>query len=81
MALDLIREVMNVDYRVLDPLRRETIEHIVDECLAADRHERLGQLPVESAHARAEPRCQHHGACRRRRNSAIVHQWVLLAGA
>jgi len=81
MALDLIREVMNVDDRALDPLRGEAVEHIIDERLAADRNERLGQLPVERPHARAEPRCQHHGAFRRCRDSAIIHQGVLPAGA
>src|SRR5262249_1878176 len=65
MALDLVRKVMDVHDRALDALRGEPVEHVVDQRLAADRHQRLRQLAVERAPARAEAGGEHHGALRR----------------
>ena len=65
VALDLVGEMMDVDHRALDALLGEPVEHVVDQRLAADRDQRLGQLAVERPHARAEPGGEHHGAFRR----------------
>ena len=65
VALDLIGEMMHVHHRALDTLLGEAIEHIVDQRLAADLHQRLGDLPAERPHAGAEPGGEHHGAFRR----------------
>ena len=64
MALDLVGEVMDVDDRALDALFGEAIEHVVDQRLAADRDQRLGNAAVEGAHARTESGREHHGAFR-----------------
>ena len=64
MALDLVGEVMDVDDRALDPLLGQAIEHIVDQRLAADLHQWLGDLPAERPHAGAEPGGEHHGVFR-----------------
>jgi hypothetical protein len=66
MALDLVGEVVDIDHRVLDPFGSEAIEHVVDQWLAADHDQRLGKPAAERTHARAETRCEHHGAFRRR---------------
>ena len=64
VPLDLVGEVMHVHHRALDAGFRQPVEHVVDQRLAADRHQRLGYLAVERTHARAEPGRQHHGAAR-----------------
>jgi hypothetical protein len=64
MPLDLIGEVMDVDDRARDLLLGQAIERVIDQRLAADLDEGLGDLAVESAHARAEARREHHGALR-----------------
>ena len=64
MLLDLIRQVMHVDHRAFDPGVGQAVEHVIDQRLAADPHQRLGELAVEWAHAGAETRRQHHGAVR-----------------
>ena len=80
MALDLIGQMMHVDYRTLDLLRGEAVQDVIDECLATDLNERFGHLPVEGPHARPQPGRQHHGAFQRGRHSArFRHEWVLPA--
>ena len=64
MALDLVGQVMHVDDRALDAGVGQPVEHVVDQRLAADLDQRLRNLAVERAHARAEPGRQHHGAAR-----------------
>ena len=65
MAFDLVGEVMHVDDRALDAGVGQPVEHVIDQRLAADLDQRLGDLAVVGAHARAEPGGQHHGAARR----------------
>ena len=43
VPLDLVGEVMDVHHRALDPLLGEAVEHVVEQRLAADLDERLGQ--------------------------------------
>ena len=64
MPLDLVGEVVHVDHRALDAGIGEAVEHIVDQRLAADRHQRFRDRAVVRPHARAETRRQHHGAAR-----------------
>ena len=64
VLLNLIGEMMDIDNGALDALLGEAVEHVVDQRLAADLHERLGELAVERAHARAEPGSEHHRAFR-----------------
>jgi len=66
MLLDLVGKVVHVDHRALDPGLRQTIEHVIDQRLAGDLHQRLGDLAIEGTHAGAEAGGQHHGARRLR---------------
>ena len=77
MALDLVGEMMDVHDRALDPLLGEAVEHVVDQRLAADRDQRLGDLAVERPHARAEPGCEHHGTL----GAVMIRRSVLAIGA
>ena len=78
VAFDLVGEMVHVHDCALDPLRGEAIEHVIDQRLAADRNERLGHMPVERPHARAQPRRQHHGVFGRGRGFwGFGHQGVL----
>ena len=71
VPLDRVGEMMHVHHRALDAGLREAVEHVIDQRLAADLHQRLRDLPVERTHARAEARRQHHGAARDA-NGAVV---------
>jgi len=64
MPFDLVGEVMDVHHRAFDAGVRQPVEGVVDQRLAADGHEGLGDLAVERTHARAESGRQHHGAAR-----------------
>ena len=55
--------VLSYDHGASDrPLLGETIEHIIDQSLAADPHQRLGYLAIERPHARTETGGEHHRA-------------------
>src|SRR6185437_5746911 len=58
---------MYVDDRALDPRFGEAIERIIDQRLAADGDERLGNIAVIGAHARTESCGQHDRRLRHRR--------------
>ena len=62
MPLDLVGEVMHVDHRPFDAGFGEAVEHVVDQRLAADRHQGFRHRAVVRPHAGAEARRQHHGA-------------------
>ena len=64
MALDLVSEMVDVDNRALHTLLGESIEYVVDQCLATDLDQRLGNAAIERAHARAESGREHHRAFR-----------------
>src|SRR4029079_8182979 len=49
MALDLVSEMVDVDNRALHPLLGEAIEYVVDQCLATDLDQRLGNAAIERA--------------------------------
>ena len=46
MALDLVGEMMDVDHGGLDAGRRQPVEHVIDQRLAADRDQRLRHVSV-----------------------------------
>ena len=61
MPLDLLGQMMDVDHRALDAGLGEPVEHVVDQRLAGDRHQRLRHAIGERAHAQAEAGGEHHG--------------------
>ena len=63
--MHLVGEVVHVDHRALDAGFGQTVEHVVDQRLAADFDQRLGPPVGERAHARAEAGGKHHGAAGR----------------
>ena len=50
----------------VDACIAEPVEHMIEQRLAGDLHQRLRQRVGERAHARAEARGEHHGAADRR---------------
>ena len=64
VLLHLVGEVMNIDDRALNSGPCEPVQHMVDERLARDLHQRFRNCIRERTHARAEPGCQNHGAAR-----------------
>ena len=64
VVLDLVGEVMDVDDGALDSLLGEAIEHVVDQCLAANRDQRLGEAAIEGPHACTQSGGEHHGPLR-----------------
>ena len=64
VALDLVGEVMDVDDGALDALLGEAIEHVVDQRLAANRDQRLGEAAIEGPHACTQSGREHHGPLR-----------------
>ena len=65
VLLDLVRQVMHVHDRALDSGVGQPVQHVVDQRLAGDRHQRLGNLAIVRAHPGAEPGGQNHGEARR----------------
>src|SRR5262245_22209876 len=61
MRLEPIGVMVDVNDSLIDARRGEAIEHMIDECLSAERDERFGKLIGERPHARAEARREHHG--------------------
>src|SRR6185437_5335854 len=74
VLLDLIGEMMDVDDRGLDAGGGEAVEHVVDQRLAADGHQRLRHRVGERTHARAEARGEHHGAAGNGGTARFRHQ-------
>ena len=68
MRFDLVGEIVHVDDRALQADLGETVEHMVHQRLAADRHERLGHRIGDRAHARPEPGSEDHRGVRHRRD-------------
>ncbi len=61
VLLDLVGEMVDVDHGGLHADRGEAIEHVIDQRLAAHRHQRFGHRIGERAHARAKAGGQDHG--------------------
>jgi hypothetical protein len=57
-------EVMNIDNRALNSGPCEPVQHMINERLARDLHQRFWNCIRERTHARTEPGCQNHGAAR-----------------
>ena len=64
VLLHLVGEIMDIDDRALNSGPCEPVQHMVDERLARDLHQRFRNCVRERTHARAEPGCQNHGAAR-----------------
>ncbi len=60
MRFEQVGQVMHIDDRGSDARQRETVEHVVDERPACERHEGLRHGQGQGTHALAEPRGQHH---------------------
>ena len=62
MPFDLVGEVMHVDHGALDAGLGQPVEHVVDQRLAGDLHQRLRHRVGDRPHALAEAGGEHHGA-------------------
>ncbi len=60
MPLQCIGQMMDVDHGAVDAGLRQAIEHVVDQRLAGNRHQRLWQRVGERAHAQAQSGSEHH---------------------
>ena len=61
MLDDLVRQIMHVDNSFDDAGAGELVQHVIEQRLAGDAHQRLRHVVGQRAHAQAETGGEDHG--------------------
>ena len=61
MLDDLVGQIMHVDHGFADAGAGELVQHVIEQRLAGDAHQRLRHVVGQRAHAQAETGGEDHG--------------------